>query len=437
MIAHLRRALFGGAAGSVFRGMTVLAAGGITARLIGILAFPVITRLYTPHDFGIAALMAALTGMLAPFLTLRYSVPIALPRSDVAAANLVALAAGLAAAITLAFTLALLLFGKELLALGGMGDLAAWWWVVPFGLIASACYEILAGWGVRRRAYRVMSQAQISQSVTASAAKVGLGWFLPGPLGLLVGGILASGGGAGRMLRSFLPEFRARRRMVNRRRMGLMARRYRDFPLYRLPSQILLTFAMQAPLFFAASLFDPGTTGQLGLAMQVMALPVGIIAQTLGSAYYAEVARMGKRQAGHIFAVSLAVQKRLLFAGLVPALIVTFWGPALFTLIFGAPWTQAGEFASWLALYMLFQVTSSPLMQVFNLLDNQRAFLLINIARVALLGVLYAACKFFGASAETYVASYSAIMIFFYLLVSGYVLFALWLLKRRQEQDAA
>lgn len=437
MIARLRQRIFGGAAGSVFRGMTVLAAGGILARVIGILSFPVITRLYTPHDFGIAALMAALTGMLAPFLTLRYSVPIALPRANSAALNLVALSACLAAGITAILAFALLLFGPRLLALGSMEALAPWWWVAALGLVASACYEILAGWGVRRRAYRVISQAQVSQSLTASAAKIGLGWLAPGPLGLLIGGILASGGGTGRMLRAFLPEFHAMRGQVNVRRMRAMAWRYRDFPLYRLPSQILLTFAMQAPLFFAASLFDPGVTGQLGLAMQVMALPIAIIAQTLGSAYYAEVANMGKRQAARIFDVSLAVQKRLLLVGLGPTLVVTLWGPELFTLIFGASWTQAGEFASWLALYMLFQVTSSPLMQVFNLFDNQRAYLVINIARVALLAGLYGLCRSLGVTAETYVAGYSAIMVFFYVLVSGYVFMALRRLANRQRWGEA
>ena len=58
----LRNALFGGPAGGVFRSMTTLAVGGIAARVIGILSFPVITRLYSPHDFGIAALMLALRG---------------------------------------------------------------------------------------------------------------------------------------------------------------------------------------------------------------------------------------------------------------------------------------------------------------------------------------------------------------------------------------
>ncbi|OWJ84095.1 polysaccharide biosynthesis protein [Haematobacter missouriensis] len=421
MRQKIRKALFGGPAGGVFRGMTTLAIGGVAARVIGILSFPIITRLYSPHDFGIAALMLALTGMLAPFLTLRYSVPIALPRSNGAAMNLVVLSALSATFLVLLFSLALFLFGPTLLTFGSMEDLAPWWWVAALGLLASASYEILAGWGVRHRAYRVLSQAQITQSFSSAAVKVGGGLLTSGPVGLLLGGILASGGGSGRMLRAFLPEFRAAFRSVTLSRMRRMAVRYRDFPLYRLPSQILLTFAMQAPLFFSAALFDPATTGQLGLAMQVMALPISLIAQTIGSAYYAEVASMGKRQAGRILEVSKVVQKRLFLIGLLPTLIVTFWGPTLFSLIFGAGWHQAGEFASWLALYMLFQVTSTPMMQVFNLLDNQRAYLLINLMRLVLLGGLYAFCRYVHATAEVYVASYSAIMVAFYLIVSGYV----------------
>lgn len=432
MKRRLRETLFGGPAGSVFRGMATLALGGGAARLIGILSFPVITRLYSAHDFGLAALMLALTGMIAPLLTLRYGLAIAQQRSNGAALNAFVLSALCALVLTVIVTLALFFYGPALLAFGSMEELAPWWWLVPLGLVAAVTYELLFSWGVRRRDYRGLSRAQVSQSITSSAVKIGLGLTAAGPIGLLLGGIFATGGGSGRLLRAFLPDFLRNMRSVTWRRLRYMAWRFRGFPIYRLPSHFLLTFSMQAPLLFSAALFDPATTGHLGLAMQVMALPISLIAQTVGSAYYGEIAKLGRRQPGRIFEMSKIVQKRLFLAGIAPALVVTLWGPWLFSLIFGADWEQSGRFASWLALYMLFQVTATPVMQVFNILGNQGAYLLINGIRAAMLIGLFLACRQLGASAEVYVASYSVIMVALYLFTSGYILLTLSRLSRRQ-----
>ncbi|WP_276946852.1 lipopolysaccharide biosynthesis protein [Haematobacter massiliensis] len=437
MRQKLKSALFGGPAGAVFRGMSILAIGGMAARVIGFASYPIVTRLYSSHDFGIAALMLAFTGMIAPLLTLRYGTPIAQQRSDGAAMNLFVLSLTCALTIIAVVTLVLFFWGERLFARMSMEDLAPWWWLVPVGLIASVTYEMLLSWGVRRRNYRVISQSQISQSITSSLAKIGFGLAAAGPIGLLLGGVLASAGGSGRMLRAFLPDFRKSFRMVSWRRMRYFAWRFRSFPIYRLPSHFLLAFAMQAPLIFSASLYDPATTGQFGLAMQVMALPIVIISQTLGNAYYGEIAKLGRRQAGRIFDLSKIIQKRLFLVGILPTLVVTFWGPSLFSLVFGANWAQAGYFASWLALYMLFQVTSTPLMQVFNIMGNLAAYLIINGLRVALLLVLYWACRRTGAEAEVYVASYSMIMVFFYLFSSGYVFFELARAARRQREGSS
>ena len=73
-------------------------------------------------------------------------------------------------------------------------------------------------------------------------------------------------------------------------------------------------------------------------------------------------------------------------------------------------------------------------MQVFNIMGNMAAYLIINGLRVALVLGLYWACRHTGAGAEVYVAAYSMIMVFFYLLSSGYIFFELARAARRQRE---
>jgi len=95
LIASLSSRLFGGPAGPVFRGMGTLALGAGVARIIGVVSIPVLTRIYSPADYGVLAVFTALVGMLVPVLTLRYGAAIPLPRYDGMAMNLMALAASL------------------------------------------------------------------------------------------------------------------------------------------------------------------------------------------------------------------------------------------------------------------------------------------------------------------------------------------------------
>ena len=68
-----------------------LAGGTAIAQILSILASPIITRMYGPEAFGLSALFASITGIVAVVACLRYELAIMLPEKDEDAANLLAL----------------------------------------------------------------------------------------------------------------------------------------------------------------------------------------------------------------------------------------------------------------------------------------------------------------------------------------------------------
>src|SRR5690554_359562 len=125
---------FGGSASNVFKGMATLALGSGIARIIGIAAIPVLTRLYSPEAFGVLAVFSALLAILAPLLTLRYVLAVPLPRHDGMAFNLLIMSASLMLVMTLLISLLLWIFGEQLLSILSMEALAPWRWLIVFGL---------------------------------------------------------------------------------------------------------------------------------------------------------------------------------------------------------------------------------------------------------------------------------------------------------------
>jgi O-antigen/teichoic acid export membrane protein len=147
-------------------------------------------------------------------------------------------------------------------------------------------------------------------------------------------------------------------------------------------------FSVQAPLIFSAKLYGAETTGQIGLALAALALPMSLLGQSTGQAYYAEIANIGRKNALEIYQLTKTITKKLFLFSIPPFLVLLFGGPFLFGFVFGKPWREAGVFASILALYLVTQFVSSPLVNALSVFEKQSMFLQINIVRsVIILGV--------------------------------------------------
>lgn len=419
---RLAARLFGGASGGVFRGMVTLALGSGIGRIIGIASITILTRLYTPEDFGVLAVFTALVTILAPLVTLRYVLALPLPRHDGVAMTLLTLSTGLMLGLTGLVALVLWIWGAPLLSLVSMEVLAPWWWLIALGVLGTASYEMLTMWATRKRAYKVIAQTNVTQSAAGALVKIGLGLAAFAPLGLLLGQVVAQAGGIGRLMRGFVAEFRANWRHVGIARMRKAAWRHRGFPVWRVPSQFLMAVSMQAPMLFMAALYDPETTGQFGLAVMALSIPVSLFGQSAGRALYGEASVVMKTDRGRVLTMCKETQFRLLAISIPPAAIVFLFGADLFSLFFGSGWVEAGVFASFLSIAMVFQFTSAPLIQVMNLLAKQSAFLAINLVRIiGLIAVFFVA---FQVSLEPNqaVLSYSVFSAAFYILVALFIL---------------
>ncbi|WP_349039246.1 oligosaccharide flippase family protein [Pseudotabrizicola sp. 4114] len=417
---RLSRRIFGGASGGVFRGMATLALGSGIGRVIGIVAIPVLTRLYTPEDFGVLAVFTALVAILAPLVTLRYVLALPLPRQDGVAMNLLALSTGLMLGLSALVAFALWLGGEALLGLVSMQVLAPWWWLIALGVLGTATYEMLTLWATRRRAYKVIAQTNVTQSLAGAAVKIGLGLLSVQPLGLLLGQVVAQAGGIGRLLRGFGAEFRANWHHISPARLRKVAWKHRGFAIWRVPSQFLMVFSMQAPMFFMAALYDAQTTGQFGLAMMALSMPVALLGRTTSQAFFAEASVLGTRKPREIRSMLISVLLRLAVVSLIPALGLCLFSQRVFPLFFGTDWLLAGVFAQALSIYLFFQFIQTPVAHVFYLFNGQRQLLFLNVQRVILIAALFGAAGVFDWASERTVWLYAFVMSVHYALSVAY-----------------
>lgn len=410
---------------TVLSGMLTLALGAGTARLLGLLAMPVLTRLYDASDWAALSVFSALVLVLLPIVSFRYAVALPLPRYATHVINVAAVAMVCLAVMSIILAALMWLLGPPVLSLFSMDVLSPVRWLILLTVFVAGTNEILTMWMTRERRYTVVSRVAVLQSSGTEGLRIGFGLLGLSPIGLLAGqfgGQAISSGVLAWVLRS---KIRAGIRHISFRRMLAMAIRHKHLPLMRAPSQLLLVFSIQAPILFTAAFYGPQPTGQLGLAILALALPFNLVGQSTSRAYYAEVSAIGQSNRRAIREVTLAVMLRMIGLALPVSIVIFLTGEALFALVFGEEWRPAGQYASILSLYLAFQFISSPFLQLFNVLRRQEVYLQIYLQRALGVSAVFAIGAIFGFPIVTTLWLYTIFLALHYGVVATRTIHAL------------
>ena len=66
--------------------------------------------------------------------------------------------------------------------------------------------------------------------------------------------------------------------------------------------------------------------------------------------------------------------------GAIACAILVAFGPALFEFVFGAGWREAGYFAGWMSLWMMFLLAAVPAQSIFVIKGRLKLLLVLEIA---------------------------------------------------------
>lgn len=340
-----------------------LVTGAAAAQALVFAARPVLTRLYTPEEFGVLTLFVALAALLAAAGTGRYEDALMLPERDEEAVNVLALAVLVALTLGLAVGLATgWVQGPEAVA---------WRALAPGGVLlaVTSAFEI---WHTRLDRFRVVSAGRVAQSATVAAAQLAAGFLAAGAAGLVLGSV------AGAAVALTVNATLFARRDLARLRPGLglgtmrrLARRYARFPSFAAPASLLNVFSSRIPVLVLTALFSLEAVGHFGVAFGTLALPLGMLTGAVGQVFFVRAAEA--ERAGTLGPLTERIAAQLLGLVLFPALAVVVAGPAAFAFVFGEAWREAGLFARYIALWVALASVASPLTRVFDVRERQRA----------------------------------------------------------------
>lgn len=376
------------------RNVIIVASGTAGAQLITMLFSPIITRMYGPEAFGVMGTFSAMINIVIPIAALTYPIAIVLPKTHNEAKKIMKLSMFVATILSIISLISIILFKDSMTSIFNIDEISSYLYFIPFVIIFAAFMQVMEQWLIRTKQFSINARATFYQSLIVNVSKVGIGYFHPIAQVLMFFTAIANG------LRGFLmfifskkpKEFNDSDATEEIISVNQVAKKHKDFPIYRAPQDLLDSFQQSFPVVLLTMFFGPAATGFYTIGRTVLRLPSNLIGKAVGDVFYPRIAEAANKNEDMVKLIKKGTIA-LAAVGIVPYGLVVLFGPFLFSFVFGEEWEMAGEYARWIALWSYFALMNRPSVRTLPVLNAQRFhlfFTLIStILKLALIVLAY------------------------------------------------
>lgn len=414
--------LFGQTAYS--KNILTLASGTALSQAIPLAISPILTRLFTPEDFGLFAVYFGILMIGSVFATGKYELAIVLPTLNKQAKALLHLSILICTGVSLLLFIVLVLTKDLLLPIINAEDLG--WQILwlPLGLFGIGLSQSYYYYFNREAHYRSMAMIRIFRSVGYSI------FALAGGL-LAIPGTLILADALGYLTSVLLTSRNSLKKDItfsDFSEIKTVAYTYRNFPKFLLVSGILEKGSGQAPVFMLSNLFaSMSGAGFFSFAQRIVVTPADLVARAIGDVFRQQASKTFSDR-GECLEIFKRTFLKLFLVGLPSFTIAFFFVEGVFAFVFGEEWRIAGEYAKLMMPLFFFQFVVSPLSSMFVIAQKQSYDLIMQILLLIAVTVTFFLGHAFNKSitqiislfTTVYCFKYSIELILSYRFASGY-----------------
>jgi len=352
-----------------------LMSGTLMAQIVSFGFIPILTRLYTPSEFGLYSLFFALSSMIGMVSSGNYEQAIMLPKSDRDAQALVFLSILVTIIIVVLLTVVLFIFYDFFLNYFEQTSYLIW--LLPISTLIIGLMQIFDAYSTRREFYKKISTTKVIASfITVTTQTISRYNFSLN--GLVVGKVLSDIFALLILIQFHIKKQTLQLRYISKRRLKANMKRHENFPKYQSLSTLINSFSQNIPLLLFTSLFSPAIAGFYSLTYRAMQTPLLLVSSSTRAVFYQKASKMYSN-GEDIYPLYLKTTLGLLKLFILPLVVILFFGEDLFIFVFGKQWAESGLIAQIAIFWFLFGFISPPTTVMFNIYGLQRIRLIIQI----------------------------------------------------------
>jgi O-antigen/teichoic acid export membrane protein len=400
------------------------------SQAILILASLVLTRLYTPENFGVLAIFTSLYAQAVVLTSFCYewNVPLE-PKEDDAIDVLV-------------FSLVCTIFTSIVLAIiiGIYGHNIALWekspasepflWLLPVLIFFGGLYQNFNQWSIREKAFGLMARTKLAQSVWTTGVQIVLGLFSPSSLGLLVGYVFTQIVGIWQQAAFFWSNHHVQIKLVSVPRIVAVGRKYFTYALTTSTSESIYAAGSAVPSLLLASFYGTSVVGSFSVAQRMISIPGVIIGMALSQVFLSHTAELIRNDPRELKRLFVRTSLLLFVVSLLIGMIM-LTSPFFFPIIFGKGWIESGFMAQAMVPMFILSMAISPV-SILEWVGKQKWKLAWSIVRLGLFTAGFWVAHLNNWSATTAILIHSVIAAMMYLGLWGLNFYSIYLLNLKQ-----
>ena len=355
-----------------------LVSGSSVAMLIPFAAEPVLSRMFTPAEFGIFEIYAALVVMIGSVATARYEMAIVLPREDHNAVNLLGLSLGIVTIVSIITFFVFLFWGRQLISLSEHQGFIKYMFYVPVGVFLLGVNRSLLYWSLRRKYMKVIGMTKILESFGKAGSSILFGFMKLSSMGLILGQLVGQFFSAVLFIFRFLRSDVKQIKTISGKHITSQAKKYSEFPKINVLLTITEMMQISGLIFVFSLFFDSTTLGGVSKSIRILLIPLTVISTSVAQVFYQKASKEFAEGVDISINLNKIVRSMVLisFPGLI---LFLFISPSLFEFVLGNQWIVAGEYARILAIWIFIKFITGPATTIPLIINKQKEFFVLNL----------------------------------------------------------
>ncbi|GAB6484546.1 lipopolysaccharide biosynthesis protein (plasmid) [Bacillus paranthracis] len=375
----------------------ILATGTAMSHIFILLATPILTRLYSPEEFGIFSIYLSILYSVSVIASLMYDQAIPLSADDQEGWDTLVLSLIIVVFMSLLiFMIVWFLPIEKWITTSQLGQYA---WLLALSVLGIGWFQAFNSWSIRIGDYPSISKSKIIMNSGQIVAQITLGFFNIGILGLLVGELVGRISGCSTYVR-MISKNKQPLQIFNLKGLKNSCIRYKNFPLLSSWSALINVLGSHIPAIFLAVHFGPAVAGWYLLAEKILIVPEALVGYSIKQVYMSHSSKFATKTREFPALFWLTVKKMVVISGIIIGCI-SLISPYIIPVLFGEVWTESGVYLQMISILYFMKMVVNPISWNFYVLESQMYQMISEIIRFSFICVSLILSYFYMDSPKT------------------------------------
>lgn len=388
---------------------------------------PIITRLYSPSDFGYFTFFCSAAGIIAVWSNGRYDLALVVSNNKKTTNAL--FFAGLLFSICVCLIILLIfeIFGQYLHLNVEINNLIIFCYIAV--ILTISINSLFNYYLTSMGEFNVIGNALITKALILSLFQITFGFYELGGNGLIIGwtlGFISST----LVMYSYAAHKQLHLKKINIIKINKVIKKYKRFPLYSAPASFLSAISGQAHNLLIPILYNMSTLGIYALAERLLSAPITLIGNSISQVYFKKISNLKV----NIYSEFKSVIIKLSIISITILIVVQLSARILFSVIFGDNWSDSADVAIILSYQFCVQLIVSPILVTLQVIKRNDLELIFQLIML-LTYITFYLLAFFNTWSFLTLATFLSFIVSLNYLCIGVLIF--YILNKRSLCDKA